>query len=160
MKKIIVFIVLCISGLMCHSLFAQNRVNIVNQPIWGPVGYDYVDYYYIPEIDSYYNVPRREFIYMENGRWVNRSSLPRRYKGYDMYGASKYVINEPKPYLKHNQFKEKYKPLGNNSRQHSIRDSKDQKYFVHKNHPEHSNWKSRNKKGKSNNANKNNRGRR
>jgi hypothetical protein len=158
MKKIIVFIVICCAGLMCNTLYAQGRVNIVNQPLWGPVGYDYVEYYYIPEVDAYYNVPKRQYIYMDKGKWVTRASLPRQHKGYDMYGATKYVINEPKPYLKHNQYKDKYKPQGNNSRKHSIRDSKDQKYFVHKNHPEHSKWKSNNKRGGSSKGNNNKKG--
>ena len=45
-------------------------VNISSQPVWGPAGYDRVQYYYLPGIDAYYNVPRREFIYRERGRWI------------------------------------------------------------------------------------------
>jgi hypothetical protein len=154
MKKIIVFFILCAAGLMCETLFAQIKINIVSQPLWGPVGYDYVEYYYIPEVDAYYYVPRREYIYMDNNRWITRSYLPRRYKGFDLYGATKYVINEPKPYLKHSHYKAKYMSSGKHSGQPSIRDSKDHKYFENKNHPEHSKWKSDNKKGGSKKGNK------
>lgn len=38
---------------------AQNiniSINIGRQPAWGPVGYDYVDYYYMPDINCYFNV--------------------------------------------------------------------------------------------------------
>ena len=60
MKKIIFIILLCTFGLLSQKSNAQIslKINIVSQPIWGPEGYDYVEYYYLPEIDVYYNVAR------------------------------------------------------------------------------------------------------
>jgi hypothetical protein len=48
-----------------YACFAQVRVNINigSQPVWGPVGYDHVDYYYLPDIETYYYVPTRQFVY-------------------------------------------------------------------------------------------------
>ena len=42
---------------------AQVRININidMQPAWGPSGYDYAEYYYIPEINIYYDVLSRMF---------------------------------------------------------------------------------------------------
>ena len=66
------------------TLKAQVRVNVNlnldRQPIWGPVGYDYVENYYFPDIDAYYNVPLHRFYYYEGGRWIYRSSLPARFQ--------------------------------------------------------------------------------
>lgn len=87
---------------------AQVNVNIGLQPAWGPVGYQYVDYYYLPDIETYYYVPRRQFIYLNDGRWIYSSALPVRYRTYNLYYGYKVVVNEPKPYLRHAAYKVKY----------------------------------------------------
>ena len=91
---------------------AQIRVNVnINlgsQPAWGPAGYDYVEYYYLPDLDIYYYVPGRQFIYLSGGQWIFVSSLPARYRSYNLYNSYKVVINEPKPYLHHGVYKIKY----------------------------------------------------
>lgn len=155
MKKFILLFLLCSVGFVGKELNAQISfsLNITSQPLWGPVGYDYVEYYYIPEIEVYYYVPRQEYVYMVNGRWVRRLFLPHRYRRYDLYGATKYVINEPNPYQHHHHNKQKYKPSGGRSGQGSIRDSRDSKYYQHKKHPQHSQWKKSNHNGSNKNKN-------
>jgi hypothetical protein len=115
-------------------------VNISSQPVWGPVGYDRVQYYYLPGIDAYYNVPRREFIYRERGRWITSRYLPYRYRNYNLYRGYKVVINEDKPYLHDREYRQKYGSFKDRHDQQPIRDSRDPKYFVNKNHPEHNKW--------------------
>jgi hypothetical protein len=143
MKKLILLFALCLTGLLSETAIAQVtlRVNIASQPIWGPVGYDHVEYYYLPDIESYYYVPGHKYIYMENGRWISRSYLPQRYNNYDMYNSRKVVINDQKPYLRHKEYRAKYASSDDRSDRQSIRDSRDSRYFVIKNHPEHSKWK-------------------
>ena len=110
MKKII--LIATILFVAAINMQAQVKVgvniNVGSQPVWGPVGYDYVDYYYLPDIDAYYYVPQRQFIYLSNGRWVFASSLPVAHRHYDLYSGYKVVINEPRPYLHANVFREKY----------------------------------------------------
>jgi len=48
--------VLLWSGPAFSQMETNVNINIVNQPIWGPTGYDQADNYYIPEIEVYYNV--------------------------------------------------------------------------------------------------------
>jgi hypothetical protein len=150
MKKLILLFVLCTSGLLCKTTYAQIKfsVNIDLQPIWGPVGYDHVEYYFLPEIDAYYYVPTQKYIFEENGSWVTRDRLPERYRGHDMYNTRKVVINEPKPYLHHQENREKYGHQNEHSNQQNIRDSHESKYFENKNHPEHSKWKEQKKNEK------------
>lgn len=114
--------------------------NISSQPVWGPAGYDKVQYYYLPDIETYYNVPQHRFYYYEGGRWINRSSLPTRYRGYDLYGSYKVVLNERQPWRNHYSYREKYSSFKGRHDQQLIRDSKEPKYFVNKGHPEHNNW--------------------
>jgi hypothetical protein len=142
MKKLMLLLVLCTCGLLSQPTSAQVsfRANISLQPIWGPIGYDHVEYYYLPEIEAYYYVPTHTFTYMENGRWVSRPYLAGRYKNYDLFGARKIVINEQRPYLRHQQYRTRYISARGYSRPMSIRDSRDSKYYVISNHPEHARY--------------------
>jgi hypothetical protein len=117
------------------------RVNIGLQPVWGPVGYDYAEYYYLPDIEAYYYVPERRFYYMEGGVWVNALVLPGRYHDFDLYRAHKIVINEPRPYLHHSVYRARYGSYKGYHGQGVIRDSHESKYWEIKEHPEHSKWK-------------------
>lgn len=143
MKKVIFLCALFLGTTLFESVNAQVtlRVNIDTQPIWGPVGYDHVEYYYLPDIDSYYYVPQHKFVYLEGGRWISRANLPQRYSNYDMYSSRKVVLNENRPYLRDKEYRTRYASTNERSDQVSIRDSHDSKYFVNKNHPEHSKWK-------------------
>jgi hypothetical protein len=104
MKKILIgALLVCGSFVMAERSEAQVRfginVNIGNQPAWRVPGYNYVQYYYLPEIETYYDVSRRQFIYMDNGRWIFSNSLPYRYRSYDLYGGYKVVVNRPNAYM-------------------------------------------------------------
>src|ERR1035437_7534930 len=137
MKKLFLIFALFI-GAMLYKAEAQVHVNINigNQPVWGPFGYDYVDYYYLPDLDVYYNVPRQQFVYFDFGRWIFAASLPSRFGRYDLFNTYKVVINERNPWLRNTYYRNQYR--GYRGRQQSIiRDSRDQKYFVIRNHPEH-----------------------
>jgi len=133
MKKIIALsmLVFCLfsSQINAQVKFSLN-LNIGDQPAWGPTGYDRVNYYYLPDVDAYYDVPNKQFIYQENNRWVNRTSLPSRYRNYDLYTGYKVVVNEPKPYLKNNYYRTTYAKYknGRGPKQTIIRDSRDDKY--------------------------------
>ncbi len=105
------------------------HINIGTQPVWGPEGYDQADYYYLPDIESYYNVSTHQFIYMDGGRWIYANNLPPRYANYDLYSGYKVVVNRPRPYLNFNQDRVQYaRYKGYRGHQVVIRDSKDQRY--------------------------------
>ncbi len=153
MKKTILVATLLLSGFLFQSANAQIRVNIATQPIWGPVGYDHVEYYYMPDIDAFYSVPRRKYVYQQSGRWIFSTSLPLRYRSYDLYSGYKVVINDPNPYYHADTYRTKYLSYKNNHSQEVIRNSHDSRYFENKNHPEHNKWR-----GNGNNGNNGNRG--
>ncbi|GAO43229.1 hypothetical protein [Flavihumibacter petaseus] len=84
------------------------QVNIGAQPMWGPTGYDYAEYYYLPDIDVYYNIPQRQFVYLDGGRWIFGASLPYRMRHYDLYRGYKVVVNAPTPYLRCDYYRGQY----------------------------------------------------
>ncbi|HTK83154.1 MAG TPA: hypothetical protein VL633_12775 [Bacteroidota bacterium] len=131
--------VLCVSALPAQVNFRLN-FNVDKQPVWGPTGYDHVEYYYLPDIETYYNVPQHMFIYRERGRWVSRSRLPYRYRNFDFYNSYKVVVNDPRPYRNHRMYRDRYATYRGRHDQDLIRDSRDSRYYVNKDHPEHDNW--------------------
>lgn len=122
MKKIFLTMLLIGSILATEKADAQINVNIGLQPAWGPTGYQYVDYYYLPDIETYYYVPSKQFIYLNNGKWIYSAGLPSRYRTYNLYNGYKVVVNEPKPYLQHATYKVKYaKYKGSNGKQKALK---------------------------------------
>jgi len=115
-------------------------VNIGDQPGWGPTGYDRAEYYYIPDVDSYYSVSEHQYIYRDGSNWKHGASLPASYSNYDPYHSYKAVVNEDKPYLNNTSHQAKYGSFKGTKDQPVIRDSKDPKYFENKDHPQHENW--------------------
>ena len=125
MKKIILGICFTLAG-FAYNASAQVRinVNIGSQPGWGPVGYDYAEYYYLPDVDAYYYIPDRQFVYLSGNKWVFAPALPSSYR-YDLYRGYKVVVNEPRPYLRPEIYREKYgKYKGWYGKQTVLRDSR------------------------------------
>lgn len=126
MKKLL-YLSLLILGLgAVNSAKAQIsvNVNIGSQPLWGPVGYDYARYYYIPEIDVYYDVSSRHYTYYHGNRWITRSRLPGNYRNFDIYRSYKVVINDRDPWRNHSRNRRSYGRYANNYSQVILRDSR------------------------------------
>ena len=133
MKKYAIILGIITSFLMAGVSTTKAQlsvsINIGSQPQWGPVGYDRADYYYLPDIECYYSVPNRQFIYLSNGRWVFAASLPGRYANYDLYSGYKVVVNRPRPYLNFDHDRAEYSRYrGWRGKQPIIRDSRDERY--------------------------------
>jgi hypothetical protein len=153
MKKMIIIAAIATGGLFCQRGLAQVKVNLnVNlgqQPVWGPTGYDHADYYYLPDIDCYYDINRSQFIYNSGNRWVYASQLPPRYRNYNLYNSYKVVVNEPKPYLHADVYRNKYRDNKQpHEKQIAIRDSREEKYYQVKGHPMHNQWVKNHQRGR------------
>lgn len=143
MKKLVLAVLFTAAMITANRSDAQVRfnlnVNIGSQPVWGPVGYNHVEYYYLPDIEAYYYVPSRQFVYLSNGRWIFSYSLPPRYSNYDLYSGYKVVINEPRPYMHFDRDRMQYGRYRDYHDQPVIRNSNDSRYFIIKGHPRYNN---------------------
>jgi hypothetical protein len=133
MKKIILCAAIIFSTAAFNDTSAQVKVNVNlnvgSQPDWGPTGYDYVDYYYLPDIETYYHVPKKKFVHLNPaGKWVFSNGLPHAYSGYNLYNGYKVVINQPNAYKYHKAHKIKYAQYKGNGGQGIIKNSKEAKY--------------------------------
>jgi len=112
MKKFLLTTMMVTAFLFNTETKAQFRVNLnVNiggRPGWGIPGNYAGNYYYLPEIDCYYDIHQRQFIYFDGGRWLFASELPYQFRDYDLFRGFKVAINESKPYLHHQVYQERY----------------------------------------------------
>jgi hypothetical protein len=135
MKKIIFAAALLFACLSFKPADAQLKVsigiNIGSQPDWGPTGYDHADYYYMPDIDSYYDVNAHQYVYFNNNVWIHSAALPPRYSNYDVYHGYKVVVNERTPWVHNKVYRTKYASYKGRRDQTVIRDSHDEKYRNH-----------------------------
>lgn len=108
--RVLAFVLLLCSltGVQTSRAQVNVSINIGAQPVWGPVGYNYVEYYYLPDIEAYYYVPGHQFIYLQGPNWVFAPALPAKFGHYNIYRGYKVVVNQPKPYLHHNIYKVRY----------------------------------------------------
>lgn len=111
--KAIKFIILGLGLIFASEVQAQLSVNlnIGTPPLWGPSGYSNARYYYLPDVEAYYDVQRSNFIYISGNSWVRRTYLPRQYRNYDLYNGYKVVLTDYRgnaPYGLYKQHKIKY----------------------------------------------------
>lgn len=88
------------------------NVNIGPPPVWAPTAPSTVEYYYLPDIGVYYDVPARTYIYFGNGAWRRSTFLPTRYRGYNLaQGHTVYLTDYHgrTPYAYYKEHKLKYK---------------------------------------------------
>lgn len=91
--KIITFGIFLFISNTIHSQISIN-VGIGRPPQDRPVVYEEMDYYYMPEIEAYYDIRASQFIYFGGGRWVRATYLPRQYRNYDLDAGYKVVLND------------------------------------------------------------------
>jgi hypothetical protein len=69
---------------------AQAQVNVnVGPPAWGPAVPAGTQFYYIPEIDGYYDLYAQQYIVFQNGQWVPVQVV----NGYDPYGFHPVILD-------------------------------------------------------------------
>jgi hypothetical protein len=87
-------------------------VQEVAPPQWAPV-YDnprQVQYYYLPDLEVYYDVWNHEFVYLDGGNWIFEPSLPPMYGNYDLYDGHVVILdyNVHQPWMHHELYVSHY----------------------------------------------------
>ena len=94
---------------MNNILQSQNNAR-VSSPVWGST-VTTQEYYYLPDIESYYDIPKSEFIYLNNGSWIRSKNLPKQYRNYNLKKGKVIVIHDyrgDRPYAYFQNHKKKY----------------------------------------------------
>ena len=132
MKKV-KLILLGLLLLTATSFRAQVSINVQfgSPPVWAPVDRVETQYYYLPDIDCYYDVPTANFICIKNGRWFRSTSLPYRYRNYNLRAGNIVYLTDYRgnsPYIFHSKHREKYynpprKPENHENENHESHES-------------------------------------
>ncbi|MCD8288561.1 MAG: hypothetical protein LUC26_01425 [Prevotella sp.] len=130
MKRIFAILAMffALSAIPAQAQISIN-INIGKQPSWGPSGYDYAQFYFIPELNIYYDVEAALFYYLSGSTWVGAKYLPLKYKKYDLSSMYKVVMNGvTTPWLNNKEHKKTYKNFINDRTQLPIRQTADAKH--------------------------------
>lgn len=103
-------------------------INIEKQPAWGPAGYDCAAFYYMPELNIYYDVNSSMFYYPSGQSWIAAQYLPYSYQSCNLYRTYKVVLNYSSPWLHNHQHLVQFRNYRNQRMQTTIRASRDPKY--------------------------------
>lgn len=109
LKFLVLGLILAMAGTAQSQL--SISLNIGTRPEWGPRGYEQARYYYLPDVDAYYDMNTTMFIYLSGNTWIHRKQLPSRYHDYNLYKGRKLVMTNyrgNKPYFNHKAYKSKY----------------------------------------------------
>jgi hypothetical protein len=68
-------------------------ISSCDTPNWLPPQYAGMRYYYMPDIETYYDLTNHDFIYLDNGDWLFSTSLPPMYGNYDLYNGYYVALN-------------------------------------------------------------------
>ena len=113
------------------------NINVGTPPNWGPAGYTNMEYYYLPDIQSYYDVRASQFIYFGGGKWVRSNRLPNHYRNYDLYNGYKVVLNDyhgRTPYVHYDRHKARYYKGYHGAPQNCYKPKKENKHYGHNKH--------------------------
>ncbi len=133
MKKLFIISAIAMSGLIYNTANAQFRIRVgfrfapqrvyretpvvVEQaPVYdqpAPANnYSNDDYYYLPDVDAYYNVDEQCYYYFDGDNWISAAYLPGEYRDYDWRNARRFEIRGDRPYLHNDIYRSRYN--GNN----------------------------------------------
>lgn len=111
MKKFQLFLGLLFFMAVNSQAQVSVNVNFGTPPVWAPAERVETQYYYLPDIDAYYDVPASRFIYIRNGSWIRSTSLPYRYRNYNLRGGNVVFLTDYRgnsPYTFYKKDKIKY----------------------------------------------------
>ncbi len=100
---------------LLFSIFLVLPIEVFSQPVqysnppWAP-DYSGVRYYYLPDIETYYDLANQDFVYLDDGQWLFSSTLPSVYSGYDLFSAFVIALdmNVFQPWMHHHFYVSNY----------------------------------------------------
>lgn len=76
------------------------------KPQWGPSYYEGTRYYYLPDIECYYDMYTREFIFLNHAQWIYSNYLPSMYQDFNLNNSFIVVVNSNiyQPWMHHQYY--------------------------------------------------------
>jgi len=117
MKLLSIFAAAALLGLAAPAAQAQVNINIntpagaAAAPSWGPALPAGAQYYYLPTVGGFYDVPARQYVVSRNGKWVRTATLA----GYPAGSLQPVVVDYvgAQPWERYDTYRTKYGKGGN-----------------------------------------------
>ena len=108
MKIITLLATVVLLGLVAPAAQAQVNININTAPApsWGPALPAGAQYYYLPTVGGFYDVPARQYVVSRNGQWVRTATLA----GYPVGTLQPVVVDYvgAQPWVRYETYRVKY----------------------------------------------------
>jgi len=103
-------IVAVFSGCDLYSYSSLATRPSYDNPTWAAPYYSGARYYYLPDIETYYDLSSREFIYLNNGQWNYSSEFPSIMGNFDLNNCFSIVldVNVFQPWMHHQYYVSHY----------------------------------------------------
>ncbi len=97
------------TGCETSAVATSQRVQYSN-PTWAPAYSSGVRYYYMPDIEAYYDLSNRDFVYLNKGQWLFSNDLPPIYSDYDLNYGFTIALNNGvyEPWMHHQYYVSNY----------------------------------------------------
>ena len=142
MKTLKMILLIMLVSLFSSVLSAQVSVGI-------NIGSSSPRYYYLQDIEAYFDIQASMYIYPHGGRWIRSRTLPSSYGNYDMNNGHRVIINDyrgSRPYNYYNVHREKF-PKGHYDNPNNSWSYKEHKSQGNKNNGNGKNGKGNNGRG-------------
>jgi len=113
-KGLAVVAVILLSAFMFTGCSVYTQTTPVqtgySNPQWAPPYYSGARYYYLPDIECYYDLSTSEFIYLNDGMWSYSRSIPGIYSSFDLNDCFSVVLSVEvyRPWLHHQYYVSHY----------------------------------------------------
>jgi hypothetical protein len=93
-----------------YSYITPSTQTVYQNPQWAPPYSQGVRYYYLPDIETYYDLSSHEFISLSNGEWVYSRECPSVYSGFDLNNSFTVGLNVNiyQPWMHHQYYVSHY----------------------------------------------------
>lgn len=122
MKKVIIQLTIALAALVMALGFTSCGTSYYGasddyydnyydyNPRWAPDYYYGTRYYYFPDIEAYYDLATRNFVYLSNGQWLFSQMLPPVYSAFNLNNAFIVIVNRNiyNPWLHHHFYNSHY----------------------------------------------------
>lgn len=107
-----IFTILYFVFTSCGSSYPVTTTPQYSNPAWAPASTNGVRYYYLPDIESYYDLSNNDFVYMNDGQWQFSNTIPPMYNNYNLYNGFTVSLNNTvyQPWMHHQQYVANYPP--------------------------------------------------
>jgi hypothetical protein len=106
---IIIIVLLTLSmftGCETYRYSTSGSQPVYENPAWAPQVYPGIRYYYLPDIECYYDIYSREFIFLDRAQWIYSPGIPYMYRDFDLNNCFVVIVNANiyQPWMHHQYY--------------------------------------------------------